>query len=504
MLVPPLPTAAAAGSGTLSLSASRTNLRTVGGRRTSPLASVVVTVPAVLPVRLGLQLRSASRSTGYRAALAIAGDGSVSGSITRMRSGVETTLLAPVSLGFAVRPGQTVRLDAAVVASSPVWLYLRARSAGAAAPSSWQLGVSDRSGSRITRSGRTYLWGEGSAATSLSYRSASASSTSAAKAAAVGVLPPEPGGDTFSLAVIPDTQAETNNAANTPFLNRVRWMVANKGRFDLRYVLHTGDLTNWGWLDAAQFTRARAAMDVLRRAGLPYAVAIGNHDTRAVGWDGRRGSTGYGGDAYMDNPECPTRLGAAACKSWLLVRHTEEFNQYFPLSGMGKVGGAYESGRADNYWTSFTANGTSWLVLTLELWPRSSVIDWAADVLGRHPDANVILQTHNYLDRKGRISGSNGGYGANSPAVLYRRLVSRFPNVKLVLSGHTGRFSARTDSPGRNTVVSYLGNDLGGPTHNPVRILSINTRNGDVFSTVFDPLHDRMVAATSNHITVIP
>jgi hypothetical protein len=316
---------------------------------------------------------------------------------------------------------------------------------------------------------------------------------------------PAPAGtdNTFGIAVIPDTQAETNNTANTPFLNRVNWMVANKTKLDLRYVLHTGDMTNWGWLDSGQLTRAKAAMDVLKKNGLPYALTVGNHDTRAVGWDGVAGSSKYGGAAYMNNPECVIKLGDAACKSWLLARQTTNFNQTFPLSGMGNVGGAFEAGKDDNIWTSFTANNTKWLVLTMELWPRAEAVAWAKNVVATHPSYNVIIQTHHYLNGDATISSSNGGYGSNSPKYIYNEIVSKYANVKLVFSGHTGGFTSRSDAPNGNTVVSYLGNDMGGPTYNPVRTLSINTATGQVTSTVYDPIHSKTVNTTSNTITII-
>ena len=51
------------------------------------------------------------------------------------------------------------------------------------------------------------------------------------------------------------------------------------------------------------------------------------------------GSTGYGGSAYMYNPECKTRFAASECRSDLLVRHTEEFNGTF-TAALHLVGGA--------------------------------------------------------------------------------------------------------------------------------------------------------------------
>ncbi len=503
--------AAAGAQRSLALPPGKDATVSIGKKRVTSIAAAAVTVPASGPLDVGLQLRSASRGSGYRALVTLATDGSVTAGFRRVDAGVETPIGTPSPLAFTARPKAVVHLEAAVVGSTVVKLYLRAWLRGAKKPSAWQVSAGDASAARLKSSGSTYLWARSSATatTRLGYAQTSSKSFSAARALKIGLgdaakaAAAGGGKDTFSIAVIPDTQAETNIAANTPFLNRTRWLAANKGTFDLRYVLHTGDVTNWGWLDPGQLGRARAAMDVLTAAGLPFAMAIGNHDTSAVGWNGVRGSAGYGGSAYMYNPECRRRLGAAACKSWLLVRQTDAFNATFPLSGMGNVGGQYAAGAADNYWTTFTANGTDWLVLTLELWPRKGVVDWARDVVAGHPGHNVIIQTHNYLTGKGRIATSNGGYGATSPRYLYERVVSRYANVKLVLSGHTGRFASRTDTNGGNTVVSYLGNDLGGPTHNPVRILTINTSTGDITSTVYDPIRRNTAGTSTNAIGII-
>lgn len=499
-LAPPVAPASAATS-TVTLEPGRPVWAKLGGSRTSTLASVAVTVPSALPLAVGLQLRATSHSSGYRTTLSVAADGTVRGSIGRLDSGTETTLLPETGLGLKVAAGETLWLEAAVVAKSRVWLYLRAWSSSVARPATWQLAVSDASAQRRTGAGRTYLWAEAATATRLAYGPWEVKTYAASKAAAVGVVPAEPGTDTFSIAVMPDTQAETTNKANTPFLGRVNWLVAHRDTFDLRYVLHTGDMTNWGWLDPAQLTRAKAAMAVVAGAGIPYSLTIGNHDTAAVGWSGH--GTTYGGSAYQNNPECRVRLGAAACKSRLLVRRTEAFNQTFPLGSIAGVGGVFEKGKIDNNWTTFSANGTDWLVLTLELWPRTAVVNWARDVVASHPDHNVIIQTHNYLTAKRTIETSNGGYGATSPRYLYDTVVSKYPNVKLVFSGHNGGFGARTDTPNGHTVLSYLGNVLSGSNHNPVRVVSINTRSGDVLTTVFDPAQNALVSATSNTISIV-
>ncbi|MFT3877262.1 MAG: metallophosphoesterase [Propioniciclava sp.] len=318
--------------------------------------------------------------------------------------------------------------------------------------------------------------------------------------------PPEPpaapnDGETFSIAVIPDTQGEVHSNYDKRFPDRTQWIVNNRQTYDIRWALHTGDVTNWGWLEPAQLTRAKAAMDVLSKAGLPYTIAVGNHDTAAVGHDGVPGSRGFGGSAYMNNPECPIKLGRE-CDTRKLVRNTQALNDTFPLSTVKSVQGVYEQGKINNLWTTFEANGTKWLILNLELWPRQGALDWAKQVVANHPRHNVILQTHHYLDAGGRVSGSNDGYGALPPTVIRDEIVAKYPNVKLVVSGHTGRFTHRSDIINGNTVVAYLGNDLGSGA-NPVRILTINTKTGAVTGKVHDPMNNRTLDPTSHTITII-
>ncbi len=67
--------------------------------------------------------------------------------------------------------------------------------------------------------------------------------------------------------------------------------------------------TGAGWPRPSS-RRPRTRFGLLEDAGMPYSIAVGNHDTRAVGWNGHGG---YGGRAYVDNPECLRRFSAAEC-----------------------------------------------------------------------------------------------------------------------------------------------------------------------------------------------
>jgi hypothetical protein len=280
----------------------------------------------------------------------------------------------------------------------------------------------------------------------------------------------------FTIAVIPDTQQEVLSGNDRRFAQRTAWLVSHRRALDLRFVAHTGDIVNWGWLARWQYVMASRAMGLLQAAGIPYAVAPGNHDTRAVGWNGHGG---YGGGPYVANPECDRRLGAAACHTNLLVRHTEEFDSTFNYHRYRRVSGAFERGKVDNIFSTFRAGGRKWMVLTLELWPRVSVVNWARRVVATHPHFNVIISTHSYLDARSQISG-NAEYGQSSGRYLFAHLVSVYRNIKVVLSGHVGVAGSRVDV-GRhgNRIASFLGT-FHSNTTNPVRLLVVQPRLGRI------------------------
>lgn len=270
----------------------------------------------------------------------------------------------------------------------------------------------------------------------------------------------------FSLAVIPDTGNETSST-DSRFLNRATWLAANKASLDLRYALQVGDLTNWGNVVPAQFAKASADIAPLE-AALPWAGAIGNHDTAAVC---------VGGSA------CP---GMDASKT---VRDTTAYNEAFPVSRFGNIQGTFEPAKVDNAYRTFRAGGVDWLVLNLELWPRSAVVSWAKEVVVSHPNHNVIVLTHAYLEADGSISGSNGGYGATSGTYLFDNLIKVYPNVKLVVTSHVGTSASRTDvGVNGNKILSLLQHFHS--STNPVRLVEIDTAAGMVTSRVYAPYTD--------------
>ena len=282
-------------------------------------------------------------------------------------------------------------------------------------------------------------------------------------------IPDEDADGIFSIAVIPDTQQEVvvqNAVNNKHFLNRTEWLVDNKKALDLRCVIHTGDIVNWGNEVPEQFEIAAEALEVLAEDNIPTVLCLGNHDTAAVG---------VGGSA-ADPANTRTR-----------VRDTDSFNKYFSLDTYDYLV-PYIEDKIDNSYLRFEACGTKWLVIGLELWPRDDVISWAEREITARPDHNVIIATHAYLNHDGSIQQNNGGYGANSPQYLYDTLIKKYENIKFVFSGHTGSSYVRTDTGvNGNKIVSLLG-CFHSNEKNPVKIVNIDVENGKIDGCVFSPI----------------
>ena len=95
------------------------------------------------------------------------------------------------------------------------------------------------------------------------------------------------GEDAFTLAIVPDAQLETGDSR---LRDRFQWLADNRSALNLKMVLLCGDLMNFN--DDAQYAHQRQGVDVLNAAHLPFAAALGNHDTAAARVDGGSAAPG--------------------------------------------------------------------------------------------------------------------------------------------------------------------------------------------------------------------
>jgi hypothetical protein len=272
----------------------------------------------------------------------------------------------------------------------------------------------------------------------------------------------------FTLPVFPDTQTEVSSK-NEMFYSRIGWVIDNKDSLNIPMVLHVGDLVNFD--NYNHWEVASKGYDAFDRNHIPFAIALGNHDTEAVGV--------YSGSAAPGNVNQN-------------LRKTYKFNSYFPVHRFENQRGRYEPDKSDNAYYTFKVGDTNWLVLTLEFCPRMGAINWAGDVVKAYYDYNVIILTHYYLTPKGEIGDRNAGYGDFSPQDMYNRLVKLYPNIKFVLSGHVSGSALRVDDGVEGNKIyqmlqNYQNDDFGGGY---IRLLTFDIDNATVSAEMYSPFYD--------------
>jgi len=246
----------------------------------------------------------------------------------------------------------------------------------------------------------------------------------------------------FSIMQITDTQYLS---WKTPSLyNDVTdWIVANSQAYNLKMVIHTGDLVDTP-THTSEWDAANAAMMTLYNNGIPYCWDAGNHDQLP--------------------PNDTANL-------WLGDSNTDWLGSQYPAFNPAVM-------RTQPYWVSdifdgkntavgFSCQGFRLLIINLEFLSNSSAINWMQMLIERNPDAKVIVATHDYLNM-------TGGYGTRSRSnegVLdytwgnnFKSILDQYANVFMILSGHiqTRTVGAYNQAVGSREEVFFNRQDLNG------------------------------------------
>ncbi len=146
----------------------------------------------------------------------------------------------------------------------------------------------------------------------------------------------------FAIAIMPNTQIEVGVGSSSKddkrFGNRAQWLADGRYTLTLRYVLHSGDVTDWGERDASQLDVADAAAKQLEQVKLPYLFSVGNHNTNAV---------------CVGGSDC-----GAGSRTWEAVRQFPKFNQYFKgRFNNGNLAGQFAADDLSKVYSTFEAGG---------------------------------------------------------------------------------------------------------------------------------------------------
>ena len=219
----------------------------------------------------------------------------------------------------------------------------------------------------------------------------------------------------FTFVVLPDTQ---NYSVSYPsiFTAQTQWIAANASALNIAFVSHLGDIVENGDTNSSEWTNASTAMQVLDTAGIPYTMAVGNHDGYATGYT-RFAST--------------FPVTRFAGKSW--------YGGYLgdPADGINDFG--QNRGDLDSYGL-FSQGGRDFIVLSLELDSPIAyhVADWADAVLSAYSTRTAIVVIHTFITTSGTRDTSTYALGSAglSPEALWQTVLQNHCNVLLVVNGH--------------------------------------------------------------------
>ncbi|HVZ21936.1 MAG TPA: metallophosphoesterase [Vicinamibacterales bacterium] len=313
--------------------------------------------------------------------------------------------------------------------------------------------------------------------------------------------------DGFTVVVLPDTQCYTSGGApehpgscgarpaGAPQMLQAgaEWIARNADRLRIAAVLSLGDTTECGNAES-EWQRAEASFRILDGRGLPYLVAVGNHDY----------------DAWCTAGGLSSRALAAFNRHFGTARYATH-----PWYGAS----TYPAGSGENAFITFDAGTSKFLAITLELFPRRAALEWAGRVLDANADRQAIVVTHAYLSAEGsrhetvtnpgpsayRMTDAADGEG------IWTALASQHPNVIAVVSGHAGgstgagAVASRVDAGAHgNLVPQMLSNyqfDAGGGS-GYLRLMHVQPSTQTIAVRTYSPYLDRWQTDSRNDFTV--
>jgi hypothetical protein len=239
--------------------------------------------------------------------------------------------------------------------------------------------------------------------------------------------------NTFSIMQISDTQFLAKSYPSL-FTETTTWIKNNAAAFNLKMVIHTGDIVDnigdtahpeLATTDLAQWSNANDAMNVLLSANIPYCWDAGNHDQ--IPWNGPSGT--WSGQSYA-------AFNVASMQSkpyWI---------------------GSFNDGK--NTAVMFTCNGYKFLTINLEYKATDATINWMKSLLDSHLDCNVIIAAHSYINYQGGY-GTVTGNTLNDAAWCnnLKTILDGYPNVFLTLNGHDPRGYAYSKIAGTREEIYF-------------------------------------------------
>ena len=283
----------------------------------------------------------------------------------------------------------------------------------------------------------------------------------------------------FTIIALPDTQNEAQFFPSV-MKSQTQWIVNNQQTLNIQMVLGEGDIVNDG-ADNTQQANADAAIRLLDTAGVPYMLAIGNHD-----YDGA-------------NPKASR--SALGFNQWFGPARYADYSYY-----KGNLSDSNE-----NFYGELTIDGQPYLFLILEYRPRAASLDWADSILSANPGMKAIVVTHSFLlpsgKREDRCDTQDMPLPANADGHDVWQRLRKHANVMMVLNGHytNGTVSHRTDLGDHDNLVNQIFTDYqtapnGGDGW--LRILTFHPASNTISVQTYSPFLNQFKTDAADQFTL--
>jgi len=270
----------------------------------------------------------------------------------------------------------------------------------------------------------------------------------------------------YSMAIIGDQQVIS---IKYPSLlhEMYDWILANKDKYNMKYVMALGDITN-NRDDVAEWT---LVANQFKRLGgvIPMAICRGNHD------------------------------------------YSEPFNTYLNFDGYtSDIVGRYE-GKMDNHYKVAKIGNTDYLFMVLDYGPKDEVFQWAGEVTAAYPNHKVIVITHSYMNDDETTTGENDStapttnYGYNNGDDMWEKYVRKYENIVMVLSGHIGSdytYATKAVGDHGNVVTQMLIDPQGIDVYTPtgmVHMFYFNEEGNKITVDMYSTIRSQYYGKNSRH-----
>jgi hypothetical protein len=285
----------------------------------------------------------------------------------------------------------------------------------------------------------------------------------------------------FTIIGLPDTQYYTENLQGSgtgqgtgniaTFKAQTNWIKANRVDSNIVYVFHLGDCVQNGDDEEDEWKRVDTAMSTLENItglpdGIPYGIAVGNHDQTPSGEPGDDGT----------------------------VSTTDLYNQYFGVSrfsGRDYYAGHFRSDN-DNHFDTLTVGSLKFIFVYIEYGAYrddKSAVDWADSILAAFDDRSGIIVSHKLLD-----SGTGTDVSFSTAGDTIYKKVKDNANLFLMLAGHWTNEGRRTETRGGDStdvfalLSDYQGLENGGDGW--LRIMRFSPTNNKIYVKTYSPTLD--------------